>query len=253
MSLEKDNPLLRQMMVDLDNMLPGFPEYLPSKEDAEEERRQHEYIPERCLMVDVEQAIIDGHQAEIEEMLRRTGLEREIRSAIQWDRILQTVRVRNDFPSALRNVKRGADLSHILRYSFSHNDLVTLAKLHRKNRFRKKIEDLLEDCNYHYVCGMLASGEYDALEQRWAQEAQEDARSYFLSVLREYAKAGTQKLVLVNVATGQKQDGVVTWTPDSPERQEQEVDELLAFIAEKGEDAVRYTRLVSFDGLDGMP
>ena len=33
--------------------------------------------------------------------------------------------------------------------------------LHQWNLFREKIEDLLEDCNFHTECGLLNEGKYD--------------------------------------------------------------------------------------------
>jgi hypothetical protein len=40
-------------------------------------------------------------------------------------------------------------------------DLIILGTIHKKGYFRAKIEDLLEDCNFHLECGLLADGKYD--------------------------------------------------------------------------------------------
>ena len=69
--------------------------------------------------------------------------------------------IRHDFAAALRNCKKGTDLSFKLHFAFSDNDITELAKLHKSNKFRKKIENLLEDCNFHYECGKFAKNEYD--------------------------------------------------------------------------------------------
>ena len=69
--------------------------------------------------------------------------------------------IREDWESALEQVKNGTDLSSIIGWAFSDEDITELAKLHKNNICREKIEDLLEDCNFHYECGKFANGEYD--------------------------------------------------------------------------------------------
>ena len=69
--------------------------------------------------------------------------------------------IRHDFATSLRNCKEGSDLSSQLHWAFSDKDVTELAKLHKSNKFRRKIEDLLEDCNFHYECGKFAKNEYD--------------------------------------------------------------------------------------------
>ena len=48
--------------------------------------------------------------------------------------------VRSDWYEALKNVKKGTDLSSKISYVLSDEDLSELAKLHKKNKFRKKIQ-----------------------------------------------------------------------------------------------------------------
>ena len=72
--------------------------------------------------------------------------------------------VRENWADALRHVKRGTELSSIIHYGFNNNDLVELTQLHKANKFRQKIEDLLEDCNFHYECGLLNAQRYSRLE-----------------------------------------------------------------------------------------
>lgn len=69
--------------------------------------------------------------------------------------------IRSDWAAALRSVKYGYELSKWIDYGFYDEDIVELAKLHKRNRFRRKIEDLLEDCNFHYECGKFADHDYD--------------------------------------------------------------------------------------------
>ena len=79
---------------------------------------------------------------------------------IHLDQIKETVKIRSNFEDALKNLSVG-DLSSRIDYAFSKEDLKNLAILHKKNRFRKKIENLLENCNFHYECGALMAKKYE--------------------------------------------------------------------------------------------
>lgn len=80
---------------------------------------------------------------------------------IDVDRLKREAEIRSDWAAAFRGVKDGSDLSHDIMYGLSDADISALAKLHKRNRFRKKIEDLLEDCNFHSVYGDFSGGNYD--------------------------------------------------------------------------------------------
>ena len=84
-----------------------------------------------------------------------------IEDHVSFDNAKRQADIRTDFAAAFRNVKKGTELSGILDYGFSKEDISELAKLHKSNKFRKKIEDLLEDCNFHYESGKFASKQYD--------------------------------------------------------------------------------------------
>ena len=71
--------------------------------------------------------------------------------------------LRRDLASTLKKYKDISDLSSDLNYSFTHQDIRDFVALHRKNRFRKKIEDLLTNCNFHYECSMMCNKKYDEL------------------------------------------------------------------------------------------
>ena len=78
--------------------------------------------------------------------------------------ILDEESIRNDFKTALEEVEEGTELSGILGYGFSDEDIQNLAIVHRDNEeLREKIEDLLTDCNFHSECGLLSEGKYDEL------------------------------------------------------------------------------------------
>lgn len=73
----------------------------------------------------------------------------------------EEAKIRHDFAAALKKCKNGYELSSPLHWGFSNKDIFELAKLHKSNKFRKKIEDLLEDCNFHYECEKFSKNEYD--------------------------------------------------------------------------------------------
>ena len=78
-----------------------------------------------------------------------------------WTHIKAEIDIHRDWSSAFRSVKDGADLSGPVRYSFYQSDLYEFVRLHKANRFRKKIEELLANCNYNGERGLLSEGLYD--------------------------------------------------------------------------------------------
>lgn len=103
----------------------------------------------------------DTTVAEIREMIEKTGLAPKIFEQIDMDDVIRGAKIRRDFDSALSEAEYGRKLSGPLFWGFSKRDIYRLAKLHKKGKHREKIEDLLEDCNFHYECGRFSSGEYD--------------------------------------------------------------------------------------------
>ena len=115
----------------------------------------------RAILVD---SSINSSKAEKEifKMINESSYAEEIlRKYISLDDIKRDVGIRKDWYTALQNVKRGRDLSGAIGYEFSPTDIAQLAKLHKERKCRKKIEDLLEDCNFHYENGKFSSGQYD--------------------------------------------------------------------------------------------
>lgn len=99
----------------------------------------------------------------IENKIKNTEYRREILTAIDWNGILDHVKVKSDFEKALKNVKNGRMLSSKIKWGLNNDDLVTLINLHRDGKYCEKIEELLTDINFHYECGMLRNGRYDEL------------------------------------------------------------------------------------------
>lgn len=71
--------------------------------------------------------------------------------------------IRRDFDSSLAKVDQGHELSYPLGYGFFKEDLEHLVMLHKEGKHREKIEDLLEDCNFHEECSQLIDGNYAEL------------------------------------------------------------------------------------------
>ena len=69
--------------------------------------------------------------------------------------------VRKDFKAALSKVEDGYELSEVIHWSLSSADLRNLARLHKDNVFREKIEELLEDCNFHKENADFYDGRYE--------------------------------------------------------------------------------------------
>ena len=76
-------------------------------------------------------------------------------------RSLQAVSIRRDWYAAIKSVPKGTDLSATIKWSFFRGDIKELARLHKANRGRKKIEALLEDCNFHKECADFAAKNYE--------------------------------------------------------------------------------------------
>jgi len=74
---------------------------------------------------------------------------------------VEAAKIRNDWETALRNTKDVHDINRTLQWSFSDKDIAVLARLHKSNKFRKKIEDMLTDANYHEESGEFADKNYD--------------------------------------------------------------------------------------------
>lgn len=99
----------------------------------------------------------------IEEIIDHTDNPAVIRQYVSIDAAWRDAEIRRDWASALRAVRHGEDLSRDIDWAFSTRDIENLARLHRANRFRKKIEDLLEDCNFHKEAALMCSHQYDKL------------------------------------------------------------------------------------------
>lgn len=65
-----------------------------------------------------------------------------------------------DWNAALCGVESGTELSADIGWGFTGQDLLVLTCLHEAGLHREKIEDLLEDCNFHAENEFLREGNY---------------------------------------------------------------------------------------------
>lgn len=76
------------------------------------------------------------------------------------------VEIRSDFKKALDSVESGIELSCPLDYGFNVEDIKNLAiicKEDTEDKYRQKVIDLLEDCNFHSENEYIYEGRYDEL------------------------------------------------------------------------------------------
>lgn len=112
---------------------------------------------------------IDDFKAEewIRELINSSPMAKSIlEHCISIDKAAADANIRRDFYSALKKVKHGSELSWKLGYGLSKRDLKELAKLHKSNKCRRKIEELLTDCNFHSEVGLLSNKQYECFFEK---------------------------------------------------------------------------------------
>ena len=115
------------------------------------------------LKNDISSIMVDFPNSEddILNLIKNNEFGNEIISMIEMNEIRDNVNIRTDFLTALNSVKRGSDLSHRIGYALTPKDLSKLALLHKQNKCRNKIEELLTDCNFHYECCQFENQNYE--------------------------------------------------------------------------------------------
>ena len=100
-------------------------------------------------------------ESQIREVIDASDIAKELYQNIDFAKAFRDSEIRSDWAAALRGVRKSTQLSSAIGWAFSDKDIAELAKLHKAKKFRQKIEDLLEDCNFHYECGKFAEEQYD--------------------------------------------------------------------------------------------
>ena len=121
-----------------------------------------------CLKIDIEAILADKkfnmekEAKYIFDLIKNNKYGNEILSKyINQNDIMDAVNIKTDFCTALREEKDVTEIAHKLGYGLSSSDLRSLAALHKENKCRKKIEELLTSCNFHYECSKFANKEYN--------------------------------------------------------------------------------------------
>ena len=103
-----------------------------------------------------------NHQIKVVDLIKKNKYGNEILSKyINQNDIIDTVNIKKDFCTAFREEKDVSEIAHKLDYGLSSSDLRSLAVLHKENKCRRKIEELLTSCNFHYACAKFANKEYN--------------------------------------------------------------------------------------------
>lgn len=86
--------------------------------------------------------------------------------------------VRLNWYEALDNAECGEALSGVIQWGFSAQDLFVLYCIHQMGDLQKKIEDLLDDCNFHTLCSYLSDKKYDEA-RKWIEKEMIDENTPF--------------------------------------------------------------------------
>lgn len=153
---EKDEVL--QEIINIDQKI--WKKYHP---DWEEDNPPELYQATTWLHTDIVSILLEFKNSwmDILGIIKKSKHGAEIIKKLNVNEIKAEVALRKDFLSALHSAKLGSDLSRKVNYSFYAKDLGQLARLHKENKYRKKIEDLLTDCNYHDVCSAFINKNYE--------------------------------------------------------------------------------------------
>ena len=154
---------IQKTMCELDEKI--WEKYYPN--DNEEESKPELHTAYIWLRNDIVHILADDEidtteaEKDILSMIEDTKYHKEILSKyVLMDSIMEEVKIRKDYQSAFSKVESGSDLAHDVSYTFGKSDLKQLARLHKSNKCRRKIEELLTACNFHYECGKFANKDY---------------------------------------------------------------------------------------------
>lgn len=114
------------------------------------------------VLKEAKEAYIATIKLIIEAALNAAELDERVMKEINLEALYEEAAIRRNFKEALTNTEDATELSWKLDFGFSDDDIRNLAKVHRDNReLRKKVEDLLTDCNFHEESRNFAKGDYD--------------------------------------------------------------------------------------------
>ena len=84
--------------------------------------------------------------------------------------LLTEKEIREDWDAALNSPMEYSEIAHAIKWGFDCDDMQSLMELHKQNKHRQKIEDLLEDCNFHTERSDWSEGNYILRDEFWRDE-----------------------------------------------------------------------------------
>lgn len=132
-------------------------------------QKDNPYYALRCLFAEIEQSFIENVTMEEVNKFYNREIEKFSKEEIEYiqktgmsiEHSYRAAEIRKDWNKAFESVKEGKQLSALIGFGFSDSDIRELARLHKANKYRNKIEDLLEDCNFHTECSDFSSKNYE--------------------------------------------------------------------------------------------
>lgn len=98
-------------------------------------------------------------KSEMEGIIHKSKHSDMIMRQFDFDKARRKAEIRHNFADVLSKYE-GDEIAKKLEFTLWTSDLCELAKLHKANKCRKKIEDLLTDCNFHYESAKFHNKDY---------------------------------------------------------------------------------------------
>ena len=99
-------------------------------------------------------------EREILHIIEKTGYARYIMPLLPMHEIRNEMKLRHNLADALNQYKDPRELAAKLRYTLSDDDVLVLARLHRRHKHREEIEDLCNQCRRFKECTVLIHKDY---------------------------------------------------------------------------------------------
>lgn len=98
-------------------------------------------------------------KSEMEGIIHKSKHSDMIMRQFDFDKARRKAEIRHNLADVLSKYE-GNEIAKKLEFTLWTSDLCELAKLHKANKCRKKIEDLLTDCNFHYESAKFHNKDY---------------------------------------------------------------------------------------------
>lgn len=98
-------------------------------------------------------------KSEMEGIIHKSKHSDMIMRQFDFDKARRKAEIRHNLADVLSKYE-GDEIAKKLEFTLWTSDLCELAKLHKADKCRKKIEDLLTDCNFHYESAKFHNKDY---------------------------------------------------------------------------------------------